>query len=70
MNMHDIEIEICKDGKVKATVSGAKGKGCVRSMELLEEIVGRISSQEFSSEYYEPDEVVEIRPRLVAGQHH
>ena len=68
MKQHDIEIEIGRDGKLKATVRGAKGKGCVKYMDLLREIVGKISTQEFSSEYYEPDEEVEIKPTVSSGQ--
>ena len=62
MKNHEIEIEIGPHGEVRATISGVKGKGCLKYAELLEQIVGKITSQELTSEYYEPDEAVEIRP--------
>jgi len=60
MESHDLEIEITKDGKVRAKVVGAKGKGCLDYVKLLEQIVGKVQAQELTSEYYEPDSRVQI----------
>lgn len=62
MESHELEIEIGKDGKVRVLIAGAKGKSCLAYAKLLEEIVGKIRSQELTAEYYEPDSKVEIRP--------
>ncbi len=68
MEPHDIEIEIGKDGKVRAHIKGAKGKGCLDYAKLLESIVGREVARELTAEYYEPESQVEIRPTLETGQ--
>ncbi|MCX7020148.1 MAG: DUF2997 domain-containing protein [bacterium] len=68
MKNHDIEIEITKDGKVHATIRGAKGKGCASYAKLLEQIVGRIQSQQPTAEFYEPDTVVQIKPTIETRQ--
>ena len=64
MEPHDIEIEIGPDGKDRAHIKGAKGKGCLDYMKLLESIVGREVSHEMTAEHFEPDSNVEIRPTL------
>ncbi|MDH7599544.1 MAG: DUF2997 domain-containing protein [Sedimentisphaerales bacterium] len=55
MAQHQIEIVISKDGQVKVHVKGAKGKACVEYAKWLAEVVGKIKSQQLTSEYYEPD---------------
>lgn len=60
MAQHDIEITIAKTGEVKVHVKGAKGKGCLTYAKLLAGIVGKVKSQQFTSEYYEPDDKVRI----------
>ncbi len=62
MDEHAIEIEILKDGTVKARVTGAKGPACLEYAKLLEKIVGTITSSERTSEYYEPGSPVKIVP--------
>ena len=62
MENHDIEIEIGKDGKIRAKVSGAKGKACLKYMEFLAEVIGKLQSREFTSEYYEPETRIEVEP--------
>jgi hypothetical protein len=63
MENHDILIEIGPDGRVKASVAGAKGKACMQYAKLLEEIVGKITSTELTSEFYEPDSSVRLQLR-------
>ena len=60
MAQHDIEIEIRRNGEVRAHIKGAKGKGCLTYAKLLQQIVGKLKSQQLTSEYYEPDEKVRI----------
>ncbi|MCX7048652.1 MAG: DUF2997 domain-containing protein [Candidatus Sumerlaeota bacterium] len=64
MEHHDIEIEIAKDGTVRAHIQGVKGAECVSYVEMLQKIVGKIQEQELTPEYYEPDSKVRIKPTL------
>ena len=64
MEHHDIEIDISKDGTVRAHIKGVKGKGCMDYAALLQQIVGKIQDQELTQEYYEPDSKVRIKPVL------
>ena len=45
-------------------MKGAKGKACVPYAEFLKQIVGKVVSQEFTSEYYEPESEVKVKPLL------
>ena len=60
MEQHDLDIEIGKDGKVRVRIEGVKGKGCLDYARFLEQIVGKIQSQELTAEYYEPESDVRI----------
>ncbi len=60
MPQHDIEITILKTGEVKVHVKGAKGKACLAYTKLLTDIVGTVKQQQFTSEYYEPDQKVQL----------
>ncbi|MBI2843684.1 MAG: DUF2997 domain-containing protein [Armatimonadetes bacterium] len=51
---HEMEVEITPDGQVHVHVKGAKGKQCMRYVELFNSI-GNIKEQQTTSEYYEPD---------------
>lgn len=62
MAEHEIEIAIAADGTVKAQVVGAKGEGCLAYAEMLQQIVGRVQSQELTGEYHEPGAQVQLRP--------
>ena len=62
MQPHELEIEIGKDGKVRVATKGVKGKSCLEYVKLVERLVGKALSQELTSEYYEPESQVEIRP--------
>jgi hypothetical protein len=60
MSEHELEIEILKDGTVRAKVSGAKGPGCLEYAKALEAIVGRMTGKELTAEYYEPGPPVRV----------
>jgi len=60
MEQHDVEIEIGKNGEVKVHVKGVKGKACLKYAEFLAQIVGKVKSQQLTSEYYEPETKVKI----------
>jgi hypothetical protein len=53
---YDLTIE--PNGEVHLQVRGYKGKGCLDAVRLFEKIVGELKSQQTTSEFYEPDEVV------------
>jgi len=59
----DLEIEISPNGEISVTISGFAGKQCMKIRDILEENVGTLKSQRFTSEYYEPDEKVDLRIR-------
>lgn len=67
MAQHDIEITIGKDGKVKVHVKGAKGKACLEYAKLLENIIGKVDSRQFTSEYYEEEQTNHIRLKQELG---
>lgn len=60
----EFEIEIDKSGETKIHLKGIKGKACLEYTKLLEQIIGKIKSQELTSEYYEPELDVEIKDTL------
>jgi hypothetical protein len=55
MAQHEVEITIDKSGEVKVHIKGAKGKACLEYAKWLTLIVGKVKSQELTSEYYEPE---------------
>ncbi len=55
MAQHEVEIVISKTGQVKVHVKGVKGKGCLEYAQWLSKVVGKISDQKLTSEYYEPE---------------
>jgi uncharacterized protein YktA (UPF0223 family) len=61
MPMHELDITIDPQGRVKVHVKGAKGKKCLEYVELFKEILqGEVKEKQLTSEYYEqPVEVVE-----------
>ncbi len=61
MPMHELDIEIDAQGRVKVHVKGAKGKKCLEYVQLFQQILqGQVTEQQLTSEYYEqPVEVVE-----------
>jgi len=60
MPQREFDITIGKDGSVELHVKGFKGKGCLEAMKIFEQIVGEMKSQRETSEFYEPDEVVQF----------
>ncbi len=58
MPQREFEITIEADGHVQLHVRGYKGKSCHEAVKMFERIVGEIKSQQMTSEFYEPEEVV------------
>ena len=58
MPQREFEITIEPDGHVQLHVQGYKGKSCLDAVKMFERIVGELKSQQMTSEFYEPDEVV------------
>ena len=55
MAQHEVDITISKSGEVKVHVKGAKGKACLAYSKWLAEIIGKVKSQQSTSEMYEPE---------------
>ncbi len=60
----EIEIVIGKDGEVHVQTKGIKGKKCMEYIRIVEKAVGKIKEQVLTSEYYEPEPDVELKPRI------
>ncbi len=58
MPQREFDITIEPDGSVRLHVQGYKGKSCLEAVKLFERVVGEVKSQQATSEFYEPDEVV------------
>jgi hypothetical protein len=58
MPQREFDITIGPDGHVHLEMHGFKGKGCLNAAKLFAEIVGEMKSQQPTSEFYEPEEVV------------
>jgi len=54
----EYEITIDPNGQEHLHVRGYKGKGCLEAVRMFEKIVGELKSQQATSEFYEPDELV------------
>ena len=57
--MEEVRVSIDEAGNVKVTVFGAKGPGCLEITKELEALLGGDLVREFTSEYYQADEVQE-----------
>jgi hypothetical protein len=55
MAQHEVEISISKTGEVKVHVKGAKGKACLEYAKWLTQVIGKVKSQQMTSELYEPE---------------
>lgn len=55
-----MKITLLPNGEIKMETVGVKGKSCLKYAELLEKLAdAKIKSQEFTSEYYEQEEVIQ-----------
>ncbi|OGF68182.1 MAG: hypothetical protein A2Y62_05315 [Candidatus Fischerbacteria bacterium RBG_13_37_8] len=52
----EIIIKIDPDGTLQCEVKGVKGKACMKYMQMIEEILGKVKEKKVTSEYYQ-DEV-------------
>jgi hypothetical protein len=59
MPQREFDITIAPDGQVQLHVQGYKGKSCLEAVKLFEKIVGELKQQQETSEFYEPEEVVQ-----------
>ncbi len=53
MNMETLEFIIYPDGRVKETVTGIVGSSCQEVTAAIEAQLGRVISQEKTSQYYQ-----------------
>jgi len=60
MPQREFEITIAPDGSVEVHVKGYKGKSCLEAMKIFEQVVGEMKSRRETSEFYEPDENVQL----------
>ena len=65
MAQREFNITIGADGSVEVHLKGYKGKNCTEAVKLFEQIVGEVKSEQKTSEFYEPEELVrfEIKQR-------
>ncbi len=61
MAQREFDITIAGDGSVELHVKGFKGRSCLEVMKLFEQIVGEVTSEQHTSEFYEPEEQVRFR---------
>ncbi|MEF9953097.1 DUF2997 domain-containing protein [Clostridium sp.] len=53
-----LKLRIYADGRVKADIQGIKGKKCTNYIKMIEELLeAEAVDSEYTSEYYEEDEV-------------
>ncbi len=55
MAQHEVEITISKTGEVRVHIKGAKGKACMEYAHWLTQAIGKVKSEQKTSEYYEPE---------------
>jgi len=60
MPQREFDITIAPDGGVEVHVKGYKGKSCLEIMKMFEQVVGELQSRRETSEFYEPDEQVQL----------
>jgi hypothetical protein len=60
MPQREFDISIGKDGRVDLHIQGYKGRACHEAVKMFEKIVGELKSQRETSEFYEPDELVQF----------
>jgi hypothetical protein len=57
MKREEIELVFKDDGTVEAHVTGVKGKGCVKILKDLEEILGVEVTSKPTEEYYQQEDI-------------
>jgi DUF2997 family protein len=60
MPQREFDITIGPDGGVELHVQGYKGKRCLEVIKQFEQIVGEMKARRETSEFYEPDEQVQL----------
>ena len=60
MPSREFDITIAPDGNVELHVKGYKGKSCLEVMRMFEQVVGEMKDRRETSEFYEPDEQVQL----------
>ena len=60
MPQREFEITIAPDGGVELHLRGYKGRSCLEAMKIFEQAVGALRSRRETSEFYEPDEQVQL----------
>jgi hypothetical protein len=60
MPQREFEITIAPNGSVELHVKGYKGKSCMEAMKMFEQVVGELRTRRETSEFYEPDEQVQL----------
>jgi len=66
MPQREFEITISPNGSVELQVKGYKGKSCLEALKVFEQVVGELRSRRETSEFYEPDEQVQLN---IEGRH-
>ena len=61
MPQREFDITISPAGHVELHIQGFKGRSCLEAVKLFEQIVGELKSQSETSEFYEPEEIVQHR---------
>lgn len=62
--MKEIEILIDKKGNIEYKVKNIKGPKCKEYSKFIEEALGEIVKQEFTTEYYEEETIIEEKEFL------
>ena len=55
-----MDITIAPDGKISIQMKGIKGENCKNYSDFFAKLLGDLESQEWTQEYYEQNEDVEI----------
>ena len=58
MKQREFDITIGPSGEVELSIHGYKGKSCLEVVKIFEKVVGKVKSQQETSEFYEPEEEV------------
>lgn len=61
MAEREFNITLGADGSVEVHIKGYKGRSCSEAVKLFEQIVGEIKAEQKTSEFYEPEELVQFR---------